>query len=427
MALISNNNIETNKNELLFEVDAASFEAALNSTYLKSRNTITIPGFRKGKAPRKMIEKMYGDQVFYEEALNNLIPNEIVKALEENNIDIVDRPEIDVTSADKDGVKFKATVTLRPDVEISDYKGIAVTKTVKTADDAAVNEEIEKLRNRNARLVTVDDRAAQNGDTAIINFEGFHNGEPFDGGKADDFSLELGSGQFVAGFEEQIVGHNTGDEFDVEVTFPADYHVETLKGEPATFKVKLNEIKYKELPAIDDDLVKDSTEFETLDAYKADVKEKLEEKFKKSADTEVENKIFEQIINNVKGEIPQVMFENHIDDMVKEFANKLAAQGIKLEMYLQYTGMEMPAFRKTFEERAKNEVTLRLGLEKIGKLENVTVEDSDVEDEYKRIAEFYGVTLEQCKATLSPESIRDDVFVAKSAKIVTDSAVITEA
>ena len=280
--LVAKNSVETNKFELEIKVDAAEFEEALQKAYLQNKNKIQVPGFRKGKAPRKLIEKLYGVEVFYEDAINNSYPAALESAVKEAELELVDRPEVEVTAVDKEnGYTFKATCIVKPEVEVSDYKGIKVTKTVNPVDDAEVEAELGRMQDRNARTITVEGRASAMGDTVVFDFDGSVDGVPFDGGKAEDFSLELGSGQFIPGFEEQMVGHNAGDEFDVNVTFPEDYHAEELKGKPAVFKIKLHEIKSKELPALDDEFAKDVSEFDTLDALKADIKAKAEERNKK--------------------------------------------------------------------------------------------------------------------------------------------------
>ena len=427
MSLKSNNKIETNKFELEIEVDAVAFEAAVQSAYLKAKKNISAPGFRKGKAPRKLIEKMYGESSFYEDAVNALIPLETAKAINEANIDIVDRPEIDVVSVNKEnGVVFKATCIVKPEVEVSDYKGIEVQKVVNAVTDEDINAQIEKIREKNARLVTIEDRAAQNGDDVVIDFEGFVDDVAFEGGKAEDFTLSLGSGQFIPGFEDQVVGHSINEDFDVNVNFPEDYQMKEIAGKPAVFKIRLHEIKAKELPDIDDDLIKDTTDFETLDAYKEDLKVKLIENSKKQSDVEVENKIFDTVIKNTKAEIPQVMFDNRVDDMVHEFEQRLASQGMNLDIYLQYTGMDINSFKKTFEERAKNEVTLRLALQQIAKYESITVSDEELEAQIAKLAESYKMTVEIVKQAAPIEEFKSDLLVSKAADFVRSEAKISE-
>lgn len=426
MSIKSNNKVETNKYELKIQVDAAKFEEAVQAAYMHARKSIAVDGFRKGKAPRKMIEKLYGEGVFYEDAVNALVPAEMEAALKEANLEIVARPDIEVTEVSKEaGVTFKAVCIVKPEVAVSDYLGIEVEKVVNAVTDSDVDEQIERVREKNARMVTVDDRAAQNGDETVIDFEGFVDGVAFDGGKAEKFSLTLGSGQFIPGFEDQIVGHSIGEEFDVNVSFPEDYGMKDLAGKPSVFKVKLHEIKMKEMPEVDDEFVKDATEFDTLDAWKEDIRAKQTEYNSKKADSEVENKIFDTVIANTKAEIPQVMFDNRVDELIHEFEHRLQSQGMNLEIYLQYTNMELDSFKKTFEERAKQEVTLRLALEQIAKNENIEASDEDVEEELKNMSEVYKMSLQQIKSVVSADDIKADIVVGKAAKLVRESAKIS--
>ncbi|MGN0675440.1 MAG: trigger factor [Oscillospiraceae bacterium] len=425
MSLVSTNKIDATKYELIINVDAEGFEKAVQDAYMKARKKINVNGFRKGKAPRKMIEQLYGENVFYEDAVNALVNTDVAPAVEETDYELVTAPDIEVTSINKnDGVSFKVTVTVKPEVEISDYKGIEVDKTVNAVTDEDVDKQIQALRERNGRLVTVEDRAAENGDIAVIDFEGFKDGVAFDGGKDSNYELALGSNTFVPGFEEQIVGKKTGEEFTINVTFPENYQMEELAGQPCEFKIKLNEIKAKELPELDDEFVKDATEFDTLDELKNDLKTKLEERAAKNAEIEADNKLFESLIGKMTADIPQVMFENKIDEMVRDFEMRLSQQGLNMEMYLMYTNMDMPAFRKTFEAQAQNQVKVRLALEKIAELENVEVTDAQVEEEINRIAEQYNLTADKVKSIVSPKSIKADLMVAEASKIVKDSAKI---
>ncbi len=425
MSLVSTNKIDATKYELIINVDAEGFEKAVQDAYMKARKKINVNGFRKGKAPRKMIEQLYGENVFYEDAVNALVNTDVAPTVEETDYEIVAAPDIEVTSLNKnDGVSFKVTITVKPDVEISDYKGIEVDKTVNAVTDEDVDKQIQALRERNGRLVTVEDRAAENGDIAVIDFEGFKDGVAFEGGKDSNYELALGSNTFVPGFEEQIVGKKTGEEFTINVTFPENYQMEELAGQPCEFKIKLNEIKAKELPELDDEFVKDATEFDTLDELKNDLKAKLEERAAKNAEIEADNKLFESLIGKMTADIPQVMFENKIDEMVRDFEMRLSQQGLNMEMYLMYTNMDMAAFRKTFEAQAQNQVKVRLALEKIAELENVEVTDAQVEEEINRIAEQYSLTADKVKSIVSPKSIKADLKVAEASKIVKDSAKI---
>ena len=374
MSLKATNNVETNKYELEIEISAEDFEAAIEKAYLKARKNIAMPGFRKGKAPRKLIEKEYGEQVFFEDAVNLLYAPVVNGAVEESGLELVTRPEVEVTEISKEnGVKLKATCITKPEVEVKDYKGIEVEKVVNPVTDEDINKQLDALREKNVTVETVDDRAAENGDDVVIDFEGFKDDVAFEGGKAEDFTLSLGSGQFIPGFEDQIVGHNAGEDFDINVTFPDEYQVKELAGAPAVFKIKLKSISKKVMPELDDDMVKDSTEFDTVDEYKADVKKKLEEANEKHADSEVEAKIFDKVIENMTAEIPQVMFDNRVNEMISELEQRLAPQGISLDLYMQYTGQTIDTVKKAYAEQAEKQVKLRLALEKIAKLENIEV------------------------------------------------------
>ena len=423
MGLVSTNKIDATKYELIINVDAEGFEKALQQAYLKARKHININGFRKGKAPRKMIEQLYGDNVFFEDAVNLLVNTDVAPIVEETDYELIASPDIEVTSVNKtDGVEFKVTITTKPEVEISDYKGIEIEKTVKAITDEDVNNQIEALRERNGRLVTIEDRAAENGDIAVIDFEGFKDGVAFEGGKDTNYELALGSNTFIPGFEEQIVGKKTGEEFTINVTFPENYQMEEIAGQPCEFKIKLNEIKAKELPDLDDEFVKDATEFDTLDELKADMKAKLEERASKNAEVEADNKLFETLIDKMTADIPEVMYESKIDEMVRDFEMRLSQQGLNLEMYLTYTNMDMAAFRKTFEDQAQKQVKVRLALEKIAELENIEISDAQVDEEINKMAEQYNLTADKIKAIVSPKAIKSDLKVAEASKIVKDSA-----
>lgn len=423
MGLVSTNKIDATKYELIINVDAEGFEKALQQAYLKARKHININGFRKGKAPRKMIEQLYGDNVFFEDAVNLLVNTDVAPIVEETDYELIASPDIEVTSVNKtDGVEFKVTITTKPEVEISDYKGIEIEKTVKAITDEDVNNQIEALRERNGRLVTIEDRAAENGDIAVIDFEGFKDGVAFEGGKDTNYELALGSNTFIPGFEEQIVGKKTGEEFTINVTFPENYQMEEIAGQPCEFKIKLNEIKAKELPDLDDEFVKDATEFDTLDELKADMKAKLEERASKNAEIEADNKLYEALIDKMTADIPEVMYESKIDEMVRDFEMRLSQQGLNLEMYLTYTNMDMAAFRKTFEDQAQKQVKVRLALEKIAELEKIEISDAQVDEEINKMAEQYNLTADKIKAIVSPKAIKSDLKVAEASKIVKDSA-----
>lgn len=425
MRLKATNNVETNKYELEIEISAEDFEAAIEKAYLKARKNIAMPGFRKGKAPRKLIEKEYGEQVFFEDAVNLLYAPVVNGAVEESGLELVTRPEVEVTEISKEnGVKLKATCITKPEVEVKDYKGIEVEKVVNPVTDEDINKQLDALREKNVTVETVDDRAAENGDDVVIDFEGFKDDVAFEGGKAEDFTLSLGSGQFIPGFEDQIVGHNAGEDFDINVTFPEEYQVKELAGAPAVFKIKLKSISKKVMPELDDDMVKDSTEFDTVDEYKADVKKKLEEANEKHADSEVEAKIFDKVIENMTAEIPQVMFDNRVNEMISELEQRLAPQGISLDLYMQYTGQTIDTVKKAYAEQAEKQVKLRLALEKIAKLENIEVTEDELKAEFDKLAEAYKLDVDQIKQFIHDDDLKKDIAVGKAVDLIKDAAVI---
>ena len=425
MSLKATNNVETNKYELEIEISAEDFEAAIEKAYLKARKNIAMPGFRKGKAPRKLIEKEYGEQVFFEDAVNLLYAPVVNGAVEESGLELVTRPEVEVTEISKEnGVKLKATCITKPEVEVKDSKGIEVEKVVNPVTDEDINKQLDALREKNVTVETVDDRAAENGDDVVIDFEGFKDDVAFEGGKAEDFTLSLGSGQFIPGFEDQIVGHNAGEDFDINVTFPDEYQVKELAGAPAVFKIKLKSISKKVMPELDDDMVKDSTEFDTVDEYKADVKKKLEEANEKHADSEVEAKIFDKVIENMTAEIPQVMFDNRVNEMISELEQRLAPQGISLDLYMQYTGQTIDTVKKAYAEQAEKQVKLRLALEKIAKLENIEVTEDELKAEFDKLAEAYKLDVDQIKQFIHDDDLKKDIAVGKAVDLIKDAAVI---
>lgn len=425
MSLKATNNVETNKYELEIEISAEDFEVAIEKAYLKARKNIAMPGFRKGKAPRKLIEKEYGEQVFFEDAVNLLYAPVVNGAVEESGLELVTRPEVEVTEISKEnGVKLKATCITKPEVEVKDYKGIEVEKVVNPVTDEDINKQLDALREKNVTVETVDDRAAENGDDVVIDFEGFKDDVAFEGGKAEDFTLSLGSGQFIPGFEDQIVGHNAGEDFDINVTFPEEYQVKELAGAPAVFKIKLKSISKKVMPELDDDMVKDSTEFDTVDEYKAVVKKKLEEANEKHADSEVEAKIFDKVIENMTAEIPQVMFDNRVNEMISELEQRLAPQGISLDLYMQYTGQTIDTVKKAYAEQAEKQVKLRLALEKIAKLENIEVTEDELKAEFDKLAEAYKLDVDQIKQFIHDDDLKKDIAVGKAVDLIKDAAVI---
>ncbi|MDE5853148.1 MAG: trigger factor [Oscillospiraceae bacterium] len=427
MELIKNENIETNKNEIEVLVDAKTFDEAVNNVYRRNSKRLTVPGFRSGKAPRKIIEKRYGEDVFYNDAIELVYPKALDEAIKEAELDVVaiDSLKLIEVSAQK-GLSFKAICILKPKVEIKEYKGIEVEKPIKMIDEKAVDNIMQNMRERAGRLIAVEDRAAQDGDTVVIDFEGSIDGIPFEGGKADKQTLKLGSKSFIPGFEDQIIGKNIGDEFDVDVTFPKDYHAKDLKGKQAIFKCKLHEIKMIELPEEDDEFAKDVSEFDTLKELKEDIKNKLEAESKNVADMAIDSELTNKLIENMKADIPEVMFENRVNDLIGEFEQQLSAQGLTLDMYFKYTGADEDGLRNQFKERAESQVKTRLALEEIVSSENIIVSDEELENEFKKLADQYKLELDKVKNMVSAESLKMDIAVEKAMKLVRDSAKITE-
>ncbi|MFR1795153.1 MAG: trigger factor [Ruthenibacterium sp.] len=425
MNLVKSEKLEKNQHELQFSIDAASFNDAIAKAYKREAGKYNIPGFRKGKAPRHMIEKMYGEDVFQYSAVNDLFPAEYDKAVEASGIEPVDRPEVDIVSMNtEDGVVLKAVVTVKPEMKVGNYIGLKAEKTANTVEDAAVDAEVNRLRERNARLVAREGKA-QDGDITDIDFEGFVDGEAFDGGKGEHFSLTLGSGQFIPGFEEQIVGHEAGEEFDVNVTFPEDYHAKELAGKAAVFKVKLNEVQYKELPVADDEFAKDVSEYDTLDEFKASIRKNMEEAAEKQAELEVENALVDQLVATLEGDIPPVMIETRIDEMVRDFDYRLSQQGLRLADYLKYIGGDEAKFREGFKEQAEKQVKMRLALEAVAKAENIEASEEDFENEVKRIADTYKMEVEKVRSIIPVAEVKKDLAVNKAIDFIKSKAEIT--
>ncbi len=426
MSLNSSNKVDTNRYELTITVPADEFDAAVEKVFKKESKKITIPGFRKGKAPRAFIEKYYGEQVFYEDAINLVYPSALEGAVKEAGLRMIeDKIDFDLVDSGKGkDLVFKVTITTYPEVSIEGYKGVEITKNPVEVTEEDVDAELTKVQDRNSRMVTVEDRAAQNGDTVEIDFDGYVDGVAFEGGKAENFNLTLGSGQFIPGFEDQVVGHNTGDEFDVNVTFPEEYHAEELKGKPAVFKIKLHEIKAKELPEVDDDFIKDISEFDTVEAYRADVKEKLTVSRQKQADDAADNQLIDALVEKLQGEIPEAMYQNRINDDINEFAYRLQSQGLDLKTYMQYTGMDEQGIRDSFKPQAERQVKVRLALEKIVSLENIVPTDEEIEAEYAKMANVYQMDVEKIKGFVSKEDLALDIAVEKAMGIVRDNAVV---
>lgn len=425
MEIISNNNTAVNTSEVEFKCSADEFEAALQTAFLKKRKNITIPGFRKGKATRKMIETHYGEGVFYDDAVNNLYRDHIDSVIKEAGLEVVDMPNIEVTAVSREeGVSFKAVFTTKPEVNISDYKGLKATKIVKNITDEDVDGELKRRQDRNARIIDVTDRAAENGDTVSIDFEGFVDDKAFEGGKAEKFSLVLGSGQFIPGFEDQVAGHNIDENFDVNVTFPENYTAEELKGKPAVFKCLIHEIKGKELPELDDEFAKDISDFDTLDELKADIRANLQKDAETAADNQVETELNDQLINKLEGEIPNAMYENRINEMVRDWEYRNRFQGVTVKDFLNYSGQTMEQFRDNFREAAEKQIKLRLALEKIAQLENIEAAEEELEKHYNDLAEEHKMELEKVKKIIPAESLADDIKVEKAFDLVKDNAEI---
>lgn len=428
MSLKSQNKIDTNRVELEVVVDAETFEKGLAAAFKKQSKKISIPGFRKGKAPRAFVEKYFGKEVFYEDAVNALYPDALDEAVKEAGLEVIqDKIDFDVKEIGAQGFTFTAALTTKPEVTIENYKGIEAVKKSAEVTDEDIDAEIKKVQERNSRMVTVEDRAAQNDDIAVIDFEGFLNGESFEGGKGENYSLTLGSGQFIPGFEEQIVGHNTGDEFEVNVTFPEDYQAEELKGKATTFKCKLHEIKMKELPEVDDEFVKDVSEFDTLADYKEDLKKKLAESKEKEAADDLENQLIDKLVELVQGEIPEAMYENKIADSIREFGYRLQSQGLNLDTYMKYTGMNVDQMKEGFRPQAERQVKLRLALEKIAALEELKAGEEDLNQEYQKIAEQYKMEADKIKELIPAAELEKDICVEKAINLVRDNANIKDA
>lgn len=425
MALKSSNKVDTNTYEIEVTVSSDAFKDACKQAYLKGRKNIQLPGFRKGKATQGMIEKMYGEGAFYEEALDIVYPEAVSSAIEEAELKVVDAPfdlEIPVMSKE-DGVEMKMKVTTYPEVKLGDYKGLKATKLPVEATDEDVENELKQMQERNSRLIDVTDRNAEIGDTATIDFEGFTDGVAFEGGKGENYPLELGSGSFIPGFEEQVAGHGIDEEFDVNVTFPEEY-AEELAGKDAVFKCKIHEIKTKELPELDDEFAKDVSEFDTLDEVKDDFKKQISEKKEKDAKVDLENQLLEQVVENMEAEIPECMFTKRTDEMIQEYSYRLQMQGLNLETYLQYMGQDMDTFKESFKEGAEKQVRVSVALAAIMDAENIEVSDEEIDAEASKIGEQYGMDADQVKKAVPAEQLTEDIKRNKAVDLIVESAVI---
>ncbi len=426
MSLKSQETIGANQRKITFTVDRPTFDKAVDKVYRRQVKSITIPGFRKGHAPRAIIEKMYGKEIFFEDAVNDCIPDAWDSVSGEITETMVSRPEFEVVTIDENGVELAATYFVKPQVEIADYVGIPVTRPAVKVEDAEVEAEIERVRMRNSRMLEITDRPAQTEDLVNIDFEGFVDGEPFEGGKAENHQLKLGSGQFIPGFEDQVAGHSVGEEFDVNVTFPEDYQAENLKGKAAVFKVKLNGIKFNELPVVDDEFARDVSEFDTLDEYKADIRKHLEEDHRKQADGKVDEELIDALIAKLEADIPECMFENETENQVRDYDNRLRMNGLDLKTYFQYTGLDLDALRKQMRPGAEKQVKTRLALERIAEKENLSVTDEEIEAEYGRLAEQFGMEADKVKEAVEREAIEADLKVKAAIELVREKASVTE-
>ena len=419
--------LEKNMAKLTIEGSPEELEGALQHAYLKNRKQITIPGFRKGKVPRQIIEKMYGPSFFYEDAVNELIPSAYEKAVDECELELVSRPEVSIVQIEKGKpFIFTAEVAVKPEVELGQYKGIEVEKQDTAATDEEVDKEIDKERESNSRSITVEDRPVQDGDMTVIDFEGFVDGTPFEGGKGTDYPLTIGSGAFIPGFEEQLIGAEIGKETEVNVSFPEDYHAKDLAGKPAVFKCTVKEIKVKELPELDDDFAQDVSDFDTLEEYKADVRKKIEERKAASAKAKKEDAVIEKIIEGAKMEIPDAMVKTQAEQGVDEFAQRLQMQGMSIEQYLQYMGGSIDAMVEQYKPQALKRIQSRLVLEAVAAAENLEVSDEELEAEYSRMAEQYKMEVEKLKELFSDadkKNIREDLAIQKAVDLVTEAAV----
>lgn len=417
---------KVDKNVVSFEfsVSAEEFEKAVERAYRKNVGKINIQGFRRGKAPRKIIEKYYGAEIFYEDAINIVLPDAYDKAVEENGIFPVDQPEIDIKGEiDKDkGVTFTAKVTVKPEFELGEYKGVKAKKVTSRILKKDIEAEIEKMRERNSRTVPVEDRAVENGDIVNIDYEGFTDGVAFDGGKGEGFDLTIGSGQFIPGFEEQLIGKNIGEDVELNVTFPEEYHAEELKGKPAVFKVKINSAKVKELPELDDEFAKDVSEFDTLEELKADVKEKLSKAGKEKAAHETEENVVKAVCDATEIDIPEAMINSQIDKMLRDFDMQMRYQGLNLEQYMKYTGMTIDSMREQFKDDAAKNVKTSLILEKVCETEGIEASEEDVNKEYETMAEQNGMKVEDVRKYVREDDVKERIKAQNTIKFLVDNA-----
>ena len=425
MKLLNITDAEKNQKVIEFSVDKATFDAAVDKVYKKNVAKLNIPGFRRGKAPKSMIEKMYGKGFFYEDAINEILPEAYASALEESGLDVVSHPEIDIKTIDDNGVVVTAAVYVKPEVKLGEYKGMEAARADVTVSDEAVDAEIKKALEGQARETEVTDRAAEMGDEVVFDFDGYVDGVAFAGGKSENYELKLGSGAFIPGFEEQIVGKNIGENFDVNVTFPADYHAEELAGKEAVFKCLIHAIKVRELPELDDEFVKDVSEFDTVDEYRADVKAKLQAEADKAEDANVDAQLMDKLVEMMEAEIPEVMFTNEVENMMRDYETRLRYQGLDMEMFMKYTGQTADDLKAQFRPQAEKQVKTRLALEAVAAAEAFEATAEEIEAEYTKIAEAYNVKVEDVRAQIDDAAIAADLVVGKAAQLIRDTAVVS--
>ena len=418
---------EKNMVKLVIEASAEEFEAGLNAAYNKNKNKISVPGFRKGKAPRKMIEQLYGSQIFFEDAANEIIPDAYADAAKESGLDIVSQPKVSIEQleAGKPFI-FAAEVAVRPEVELGEYKGVEVTKADAEVTDADVEEELKKVQDQNSRTVSVEDRAVKDGDMTVIDFEGFIDGEAFEGGKGENYPLTIGSHSFIDTFEEQMIGMNIGEEKELNVTFPEDYHAENLKGKPATFKVTVKEIKEKQFPELDDDFAQDVSDFDTLAEYKDDLKKKIAERKESEAKAKKESEAIEKVVEAAKMDIPQAMIDTQVNRMLEDFAMRLQQQGLSVEQYFQYTGMTADKIMEEMKPEAVKRIKNSLVLEAVAKAENIEVSEEEFEAELQKMADMYKMEIEKIKEFMQDaeaKQMKDDIAIQKAVELIVSSAV----
>ena len=418
---------EKNMVKLVIEASAEEFEAGLNAAYNKNKNKISVPGFRKGKAPRKMIEQLYGSQIFFEDAANEIIPDAYADAAKESGLDIVSQPKVSIEQleAGKPFI-FAAEVAVRPEVELGEYKGVEVTKADAEVTDADVEEELKKVQDQNSRTVSVEDRAVKDGDMTVSDFEGFIDGEAFEGGKGENYPLTIGSHSFIDTFEEQMIGMNIGEEKELNVTFPEDYHAENLKGKPATFKVTVKEIKEKQLPELDDDFAQDVSDFDTLAEYKDDLKKKIAERKESEAKAKKESEAIEKVVEAAKMDIPQAMIDTQVNRMLEDFAMRLQQQGLSVEQYFQYTGMTADKIMEEMKPEAVKRIKNSLVLEAVAKAENIEVSEEEFEAELQKMADMYKMEIEKIKEFMQDaeaKQMKDDIAIQKAVELIVSSAV----